>query len=93
VVHDSAYNTERTEEIEKAKRPEEEAGGDLRYFNIRNMSREERDCRETQTDTQSQTESRGRLTAKRREERKFVCQTKGGRAERRVKERPQGWAK
>jgi len=57
VVHDSAYNTERREEIEKAKRQGEEAGGDLRDFNIRNMSPEERDCREAERQKQRQRET------------------------------------
>ena len=56
MVHDSAYNIKRREEIE-VKRQGEEAGGDLRDFNIRNMSPEERDCREAERQKQRQRET------------------------------------
>src|SRR6218665_2829004 len=73
-------------EGKKSRRPrdrEKEAGGKIRNFKIRNMSRHQRVCTEaeihTDTDIHRDTESRGRLTrltAKRREM-KAVCRMKG----------------
>ena len=79
MVHDLAYNTERREEIEKAKRQGEEAGGDLRDFNIRNMSPEERDCREAERqnrDKERHTDT-DRHTVTDRGQGKADCQEKG----------------
>src|SRR6218665_2151041 len=72
-------------EGKKSRRPrdrEEEAGGKIRNFKIRNMSRQQRVCTEAEinTDRHRDTESRERLTrlnAKRREEMKAVCRMKG----------------
>src|SRR6218665_3263914 len=74
-------------ERKKSRRPrdrEKEAGGKIRNFKIRNMSRQQRACTEaeihTDTDRHRDTESRERLTrlnAKRREEMKAVCRIKG----------------
>src|SRR6218665_1289092 len=67
-------------EGKKSRRPryrEKEAGGKIRNFKIRNMSRQQRACMEAEIHTD--TESRVKLThvtAKRREM-KAVCQMKG----------------